>query len=63
MPSGKHFALNCSNSLDPFETIIACGIRDARASTISELTGKIITPKMAAEQVQHHLGEIRKVAV
>ena len=57
------FSLNCSNSLDPFETIIACGIRDARASTISELTGKIITPKMAAEQVQHHLGEIRKVAV
>ncbi len=52
------FALNCNNSLQPYETIIACGIRDAKTTTLSLLTGKNITPVMAAEAVQRHLGEI-----
>lgn len=55
------FALNCSNSLKPYETIIACGIADAGTSTISELTGKLVTPAMAAERVKVHLREIAKV--
>jgi lipoyl(octanoyl) transferase len=54
------FALNCNNSLDPYETIIACGIKDAATSTISELLQKEITPAMAAEVVQKYLGEIGK---
>jgi lipoyl(octanoyl) transferase len=52
------FALNCNNSLDPYESIIACGIRDAKTTTLSLLTGRNITPAMAAEAVQKHLGEI-----
>jgi lipoyl(octanoyl) transferase len=55
------FALNCNNSLDPYETIIACGIKDAKTSTLSELLGKEITPAMAAERVQLHLNQITKV--
>ena len=55
------FALNCNNSLQPYETIIACGIRDAGTSTLSQLLGREITPAMAAEQVQKHLGDIYKV--
>jgi lipoyl(octanoyl) transferase len=55
------FALNCNNSLDPYETIVACGIRDAATSTISLMTGKEVTPAMAAEVVMRHLGEIGKV--
>lgn len=55
------FALNCNNSLDPYDTIVACGIRDAATSTISLLTGREVTPAMAAEVVQRHLGEIGKV--
>ena len=55
------FALNCNNSLQPYETIIACGIRDATVSTLSELLGREITPAMAAEVVQRHLKEIGKV--
>jgi lipoyl(octanoyl) transferase len=55
------FALNCNNSLAPYETIIACGIKDASTSTISELTGRNITPEMAAEAVQKHLTTISKV--
>ena len=55
------FALNCNNSLKPYETIIACGIKDAGTSTLSTLLGKEITPAMAAEQVQLHLDKIIKV--
>jgi lipoyl(octanoyl) transferase len=55
------FALNCNNSLEPYETIIACGIADAKTSTLAELTGKDITPAAAAEVVKRHLGEISKV--
>lgn len=55
------FALNCNNSLDPYETIIACGIADAKTSTLTELLGREITPAMAAEVIKRHLGEIGKV--
>ena len=55
------FALNCSNSLDPYDTIVACGIRDAKTSTISALTGKLVTPAMAAERVKERLLDIAKV--
>jgi lipoyl(octanoyl) transferase len=55
------FALNCSNSLDPYDTIVACGIRDAKTSTISTLTGKLVTPAMAAERVKERLVDIAKV--
>ncbi|MEN9714839.1 MAG: hypothetical protein RJA35_306 [Actinomycetota bacterium] len=55
------FALNCNNSLKPYETIIACGIKDAGTSTLTELLGREITPAMAAEQVQKHLDRIYKV--
>lgn len=55
------FALNCSNSLDAYETIIACGIKDAGTSTISALTGKLVTPAMAAERVKVRLQDIAKV--
>ena len=55
------FALNCNNSLEPYETIIACGITDAKTSTLTELLGREITPAMASEVIQRHLGEIGKV--
>ncbi|MEY4981675.1 MAG: hypothetical protein RL174_1013 [Actinomycetota bacterium] len=55
------FALNCNNSLAPYEEIIACGIRDAKTSTLTELLKEEITPAMAAEVVMRHLGEIGKI--
>ena len=55
------FALNCSNSLDPYDHIVACGIKDAATSTISALTGKQVTPAMAAERVKERLLDIAKV--
>jgi len=38
------FALNCDNDLTPFDNIIACGIRDAGATTLSAETGNKIDP-------------------
>ena len=37
------FALNCNNSLDAYSKIIACGILDAGATTLSQSTGRNIT--------------------
>jgi lipoyl(octanoyl) transferase len=55
------FALNCSNSLDAYDTIIACGIKDAETSTISKLLNRDVTPAMAAEIIKRKLHEIEKV--
>jgi lipoyl(octanoyl) transferase len=52
------FALNCNHGLEPYEAIVACGIRDATVSTITLLTGKEVTPLMAAERVEHYLTKI-----
>ncbi|MDH6237035.1 lipoyl(octanoyl) transferase LipB [Cryobacterium sp. CG_9.6] len=38
------FALNCSNSLEPYTHIIACGIRDAGVTTMSTVLGHLIEP-------------------
>jgi lipoyl(octanoyl) transferase len=57
------FALNCNNSLDPYETIIACGIKDATTSTISKLLQREVTPAMAAEVIQRRLNDIERVLI
>lgn len=38
------FAINCNNSLAAYENIIACGIRDAGATTMSQIAGTNIAP-------------------
>jgi lipoyl(octanoyl) transferase len=45
------FSLNCSNSLEPYTNIVACGIRDAGATTLSVETGRIITPSDVIDTV------------
>ena len=49
------FALNCSNSLDPYEKIVACGIRDAGVTTMSRVAGRTITTADVLETVQARL--------
>lgn len=56
------FALNCNNSLDPYDTIVACGIRDAKTSTISQMLQKEVTPAMAAEVIMAKFSSIGSVA-
>ena len=57
------FALNCSNSMEAYDHIVACGIEDAGTSSITELTGSLITPAMAAERVKIRLTDIAKVVL
>jgi lipoyl(octanoyl) transferase len=38
------FALNCNNSLVAYDNIVACGIRDAGATTLSQNAGRNISP-------------------
>jgi lipoyl(octanoyl) transferase len=46
------FALNCSNSLDAYDQIVACGIRDAGVTTISRVLGRVVDPAAVAPLVQ-----------
>jgi lipoyl(octanoyl) transferase len=57
------FALNCSNSLDAYAHIVACGIRDAGVTTISRETGREITPALAAEVVRARFDRVVLEAV
>jgi lipoyl(octanoyl) transferase len=57
------FALNCSNSMEAYEHIVACGIDDAGTSSITELTGSLVTPAIAAERVKLRLTDIAKVVL
>ena len=57
------FALNCNNSLASYDTIIACGIADAKTTTISKQVGFEVTPAMAADVIKQKLGQITKVAL
>jgi lipoyl(octanoyl) transferase len=45
------FALNCSNGLEPYDRIVACGIRDAGVTTISRVLGRTVTPVDVAPRI------------
>ncbi|MFF2495957.1 lipoyl(octanoyl) transferase LipB [Agromyces sp. NPDC058064] len=49
------FALNCSNSLEPYERIVACGIRDAGVTTVSREAGRTVTPADLVDAVSDRL--------
>jgi lipoyl(octanoyl) transferase len=55
------FALNCSNSLEPYEHIIACGLPDAKPVTLTELAGREISPLEVAAIIEESMGEIPNV--
>jgi lipoyl(octanoyl) transferase len=39
------FALNCSNTFEAYDAIVACGIRDAGITSISRVLGRTVTPE------------------
>jgi lipoyl(octanoyl) transferase len=49
------FSLNCSNSLEPYSKIVACGILDAGVTTISRELGRTVTPADVVPVVSEHL--------
>ena len=52
------FAVNCSNSLEPYEHIVACGISDASNTTLSVLASREITPLEVASLIEQNMGEM-----
>jgi lipoyl(octanoyl) transferase len=46
------FALNCSNDFEPYDAIVACGIRDAGVTSISRVLGRTVTTEQLAPLVQ-----------
>lgn len=52
------FALNCSNSLDPFAHIVPCGISDAATTTISAETGETVHPAALWEDIHARLANL-----
>jgi lipoyl(octanoyl) transferase len=49
------FALNCDNSLTPYDAVIACGIRDAGVSTLSHELGRDVTVDEVLPLLERHL--------
>ena len=47
------FSLNCSNTFDAYERIIACGLADAGVTSISRELGRTVTPQDAAAAVRN----------
>jgi lipoyl(octanoyl) transferase len=48
------FALNCSNSFEAYDTIVACGLPDAKVTSISRELGREVTPADVAPHVIRH---------
>ncbi len=46
------FALNCSNSLEAYDAIVACGIRDAGVTTMSAVLGRRVEPVDVVAEVR-----------
>jgi lipoyl(octanoyl) transferase len=46
------FALNCSNSFEAYDAIVACGLPDATVTSVSRETGRMVTPQDVAPIVR-----------
>jgi lipoyl(octanoyl) transferase len=57
------FALNCSNSLEPYSRIIACGIRDAGVTTMSRILGREVETAELIAPITERFLSTRAVAV
>jgi lipoyl(octanoyl) transferase len=54
--SSHGFALNCDNSLEPYDRIVPCGIPDAGVTTISAVLGRRVSTADAVDAVKAGFG-------
>ncbi|TFC53330.1 MULTISPECIES: lipoyl(octanoyl) transferase LipB [unclassified Cryobacterium] len=45
------FALNCNNSLEPYDRIVACGIVDAGVTTMSKVLGRDVSTEDVVDSI------------
>ena len=55
------FALNCDNSLAPYDTIVACGIADAGVTTLSLELGRTVTVDEVLPLLERHLPTLTSI--
>jgi lipoyl(octanoyl) transferase len=48
------FSLNCSNSFEAYDAIIACGLADAGVTSISHEIGRVVTPTDVVPLIERH---------
>jgi lipoyl(octanoyl) transferase len=54
--SSHGFALNCDNSIEPYDRIVPCGIPDAGVTTISAVLGRRVSTADAVDAVKASFG-------
>ncbi|MCU1529588.1 MAG: Octanoyltransferase [Frondihabitans sp.] len=48
-------SLNCDNSLEPYGTIVACGIADAGVTTLTHASGRAVSPTDVVDSLEERL--------
>ena len=56
------FALNCNNGFEAYDSIIACGIRDAGITSISRVLGREVTTEDVVPLVERAFSRLYEVA-
>ena len=56
------FALNCSNSFEAYDQIVACGIADAGVTSISRELGRLVTPEDVVPLLSARFARLTEVA-
>lgn len=52
------FALNCSNSFDAYDSIVACGLADAGVTSISRELGRTCAPAEVIPLIERHFAPL-----
>jgi lipoyl(octanoyl) transferase len=52
------FALNCSNSFDAYDSIVACGLADAGVTSVSRELGRTVTPAEVIPHIERRFGPL-----
>ncbi len=52
------FALNCSNSFDAYNSIVACGLADAGVTSVSRELGRTVTPSEVIPLIERAFGPL-----
>lgn len=56
------FALNCSNSFEAYDQIVACGIADAGVTSITRELGRLVTPEEVVPLISARFARLTEVA-
>ncbi len=52
------FAMNCDTDLSWFDGIVACGLPDHGATSLSELAGRVVSVREMRPAIERHLAEV-----